>query len=99
MSTLAPRLLEAIAAEHGTPCYVYDAATIRAKIGSGILPSERPDNVFAGHGDAEPCTGCEKPILPAQVAWTLRNTREVTHRFHVGCFGLWDAELCRRGFR
>jgi diaminopimelate decarboxylase len=29
---IAPRLLEAIAAEHGTPCYVYDAATIRARL-------------------------------------------------------------------
>jgi diaminopimelate decarboxylase len=32
MSPLAPRLLESIAAEHGTPCYVYDAATIRARL-------------------------------------------------------------------
>jgi diaminopimelate decarboxylase len=29
---IPPRLLEAIAAEHGTPCYVYDAATIRARL-------------------------------------------------------------------
>jgi diaminopimelate decarboxylase len=32
MQPFAPRLLEAIAAEHGTPCYVYDAATIRARL-------------------------------------------------------------------
>ena len=28
----SPRLLEAIAAEHGTPCYAYDAATMRARL-------------------------------------------------------------------
>ena len=76
-----------------------DAATIRAKMDSRILPRERPDKVFAGYGDAQPCTGCADPILPVQVAWTLRNSREVTHRFHVVCFGLWDAELSRRGIR
>jgi len=32
MSGLAARHLEAIAAEHGTPCYVYDAATLRDRL-------------------------------------------------------------------
>jgi hypothetical protein len=55
--------------------------------------------VFAGYGDDFACTGCDEPILHAQVEWTLRDNDVVTHRFHVGCFGLWDAELCRRGVR
>ena len=75
------------------------AATIRARLDSDVLPSERPVKIFAGYGHDKPCTGCGKSILPAQVEWTFENVQEVKHRFHVGCFGLWDAELCRRGVR
>ena len=75
------------------------ATTIGAKIAAGRLPTWRPDLVFAGYGDDFACTGCDEPILHAQVEWTLRDDDAVTHRFHVGCFGLWDAELCRRGVR
>jgi hypothetical protein len=66
---------------------------IRAKIEAGVLPRERPEKLFAGYGRDEPCTACEAPILSTQVEWSIWMDDHPTHRFHIGCHGLWDAEL------
>ena len=70
---------------------------IRAKIRAGILPLERAEKLFAGYGEEEPCTACGAPILRGQVEWSIRKDDLVTHRFHIGCHGLWEAELGKRG--
>ena len=71
--------------------------TIRMKLESGVLLRERPEKLMAGHGDDEPCSACDSPILRAQVEWSIGNNRSVTHRFHLGCFGLWQAEVRKLG--
>lgn len=69
---------------------------IRAKIDLGVLPLERPEKLFAGYGEGEPCAACGAPILRDQVEWSIRMRDRVTHRFHIGCHGLWEAELRKR---
>jgi hypothetical protein len=75
------------------------AERIRRKIDRGQLPLTRPRKVLAGFGDRIPCSGCGKPIYPAQVRWTVQPDGARAVPFHIGCFGLWDAELRRRGVR
>jgi hypothetical protein len=70
---------------------------ICAKIDAGALPVERPDKIFAGHGENASCCVCDTEILPVQVEWSLRDGERVTHRFHLGCYGLWEAQLRKRG--
>ena len=70
---------------------------VRAKMRSGTLPRDCPDKIMAGHGQAAPCTVCDTAILPAQVEWSFRDRRGVTHRFHLGCYALWEAELRKAG--
>jgi hypothetical protein len=70
---------------------------VRVKLDAGLLPYQRPEKMFGGYGHHEPCSVCDEPILPAQVEWSIGDTRTVTHRFHLGCFGLWEAEVRRRG--
>jgi hypothetical protein len=71
--------------------------TVRAKIDAGVLPSTRPEKIFAGHGQDEPCTVCGALIRRSQVEWSVRDNDAVTHRFHLGCYAPWEPELRRRG--
>jgi hypothetical protein len=75
------------------------AEVIRAKINAGVLPREHPEKLFAGHGTDAICTACDGRILPGQVEWSIRDGDRVTHRFHIGCHGLWDAQLRKPGAR
>jgi hypothetical protein len=70
--------------------------TIRMKLDGGVLPRGRPEKVFAGHGHDGLCSACDAAILPTQVEWSLRNKLGRTHRFHLGCFKLWEVEVCKR---
>jgi hypothetical protein len=71
--------------------------TVRAKIRAGALPRDRPDKIFAGHGETVPCSACDTAILPAQVEWSFRNRGAATYRFHLGCYALWEVELHKTG--
>jgi len=71
--------------------------TVRAKMGAGALPRDRPDKIVAGHGEMAPCSACDTAILPAQVEWSFRDRGAVTYRFHLGCYALWEVELHKRG--
>lgn len=75
------------------------AATIRRKIDSGALLCERPARMVGGRGDGSPCTACDMPIVPAQVELSFRSRPALTHRFHLACHGLWEAECHRRRWR
>ena len=70
--------------------------TIRAKVEAGILPRERPQRFFASQGEEEPCAACGAPILHSQMQWSMGDADRLKHRLHVGCLGLWEAELRRR---
>jgi hypothetical protein len=77
------------------------ADEIRLKIDRGELPGARPPKFWAAYGNGRPCSACGEPIHPAQIRWQLDDATvlDAAFRFHIGCFGLWDAELRRRGHR
>lgn len=75
------------------------AETIRAKIDAEVLRCERPEKLLGSTGDGSPCAACDMPILREQVEWRLWFDGVLTHRFHVACYRLWEAECLRRGWR
>ena len=75
------------------------ADRIRDKIDTGVLPLVLPPKMWAGYGHDNPCDGCGEPIHPAQVEYEFRKHRgsDDLFRLHIGCLGMWLAELRRRG--
>jgi hypothetical protein len=71
---------------------------IRSKLDEHALPWELPAKLYAGYGGGAPCCACGDFILQAQVQYDVSADHE-TFRFHLGCFGLWEAECRRRGWR
>jgi hypothetical protein len=75
------------------------AATIRHKLSTGALPARNPVQVRLGYGRGQPCTACEHPIPPSEPEYEFDAGKAPPVRFHLECYGLWDAERRRRGSR
>src|SRR5215475_9145515 len=68
---------------------------IRQKVDAGQLPSYGSNKVWNAYGMMLPCDACEAKILPTQVEYSF-TIRKQLFRFHVGCYGLWEAERRRQ---
>jgi hypothetical protein len=55
--------------------------------------------VWTGYGHGTRCDGCGQSIQPAQVECEVRMDQDSDRvlRLHIGCMGMWLAELRRRG--
>ncbi len=75
------------------------AQRVRDKLDAGELPRIVPLKMWGGFGKGDPCNGCGEPIHPAQEEYEFKvHNGDVNNcRFHIGCAGLWQAELKRRG--
>jgi hypothetical protein len=75
------------------------ADQIRDKLDAGLLPRALPEKMWTGYGQGNPCDGCGQPIFPAQIEYeSVPDSGDVT-RLHIGCLGMWVAELRRRGLQ
>ena len=74
------------------------AETIRRKLDAGQLPREPPKSLQAGRGDGSPCSACDRPIRREEHEWSFWANGVLTHRFHVACHRLWEAECRTRGW-
>src|ERR687897_513422 len=72
------------------------ADEIRRKVDQGELPSARPEKLYSRYGDGSPCSACGADVHAAQIRYLLA-LGDATYQLHIGCFGLWEAELRRRG--
>jgi hypothetical protein len=70
---------------------------IRAALDAGTLPLVRPPKMFAGYGTGGGCAACGDTIRLGQVEYELSYRDGRAFHLHLGCAGLWDAELRRRG--
>jgi hypothetical protein len=52
--------------------------------------------MWTGYGQGNDCNGCGQPIYPAQIEYEFLHSGDVK-QLHIGCLGLWLAELRRRG--
>jgi hypothetical protein len=75
------------------------AEQIRNKLDAGLLPRLLPEKIRTGYGHGDPCDGCGQPIQQAQVAYEfpMRTDFDELVRLHIGCLGIWLAELRRHG--
>jgi hypothetical protein len=73
------------------------ADQIRDKLDAGALPSVLPEKMSTGYGHGIPCNCCGQPIHPTQLEYHFLLGSGDVFRFHIGCLGMWLAELRRRG--
>jgi hypothetical protein len=73
------------------------AEQIRDKLDAGMLPRVLPEKMWTGYGHGIPCNGCSLPIHPAQIEYHFLVDSGDVFRLHIGCLGMWIAELRRRG--
>jgi hypothetical protein len=74
------------------------ADNIRARVHQGLLPPGMPEKIVSLFGDGQACRACDKPIYEAQTRYEFGFSGFGPFRFHLGCLGLWTAELIRRGW-
>ena len=73
------------------------AARIKARLDGGDLPRIGPKKMWASFGNNVICDGCGNPILTTDIEYEFNLADKQTCRFHIGCAGLWQTELQRRG--
>jgi hypothetical protein len=69
----------------------------RRRVATGRLPSEHPQYLWAGAGDHQLCSLCDRPIDPEQIEYELQfhaNPR-IPYRFHRICHEAWELECIR----
>jgi hypothetical protein len=69
----------------------------RRRVAIGRLPSEHPQYLWAGAGDHQLCSLCDRPIDPEQIEYELQfhaNPR-TSYRFHRICHEAWELECIR----
>jgi hypothetical protein len=72
------------------------ADEIRRSMDQGELPSARPENLYSRYGGGSPCSACGAAVRSDQIRYMFA-LGDATYQLHIGCFGLWEAELRRRG--
>ncbi len=74
------------------------AQRIRDRLDAGALLRIGPKKMWGGFGKRNTCDGCGVPILSTQIEYEYVVDDDVSYRFHIGCAGLWESELRRRGW-
>jgi hypothetical protein len=69
----------------------------RRRVAAGRLPGGPPQYLWAGTGDGQPCSLCDRAIDPGQIEYELQfNGTPLTHfRFHRICHEAWELECIR----
>jgi hypothetical protein len=69
-------------------------AEARRRVALGRLPSQPQQYLWAGAGNGQPCSLCDRPIDAGQIEYELQfNTRPLTvYRFHRICHEAWELE-------
>jgi len=70
-------------------------ARIQDKIRSGKLPQHTLGKILGGFGGGHACDGCDEKIAGAQYEHEVPLPDGRHLRLHVGCSGLWQAELLK----
>ena len=56
-----------------------------------------PAKIEVRFGDGQACSACDQPVLAAQALYQFE-LNGFMWRFHLGCLGLWTADLLKRGW-
>jgi hypothetical protein len=70
---------------------------LQQRIEDGRLPVALSNNVIAGYGSADICSGCGEQISSDQVEYELAELRDGGQlTFHPSCHAIWQLECVRR---
>jgi hypothetical protein len=74
------------------------AASIRDKIGAGLLPlpPDPPEKCYVGKGTSRACDACDEAIRPDQIEYELDIQDGRTLRFHDKCLDAWHTARAER---
>jgi hypothetical protein len=66
----------------------------RRRVASGRLPREPQQYLWAGAGDGQSCSLCDRPIAPQQIEYELqlKTSPPTVFRFHRICHQAWELE-------
>ena len=70
----------------------------REAIGSGALPTSKPDRMFGGPGSNVACAVCGEPVTNDQMEFEIEFNRHGTtpsldrYYLHPRCFAAWEFE-------
>lgn len=69
----------------------------RLRVAAGRLPSQPQQYLWAGAGDGQLCSLCDRPIHPQQIEYELQFSANPTalYRFHRICHQAWELECIR----
>jgi hypothetical protein len=70
---------------------------VRRRIADGRLPCEPGQALWAGAGDGQLCSLCDRVIDAQQIEYELQFTRtpQLVHRFHRICHQSWELECIK----
>jgi hypothetical protein len=69
---------------------------ILVKIKTGELPDDIPAKMDGGFGGGHACDACDEQISVTQAEYDFELPRGRVIRLHVGCSGVWQAEVLKR---
>jgi hypothetical protein len=71
---------------------------VRRRIASGRLPCESQEYLWAGAGDGQLCSLCDRVIDAQQIEYELQFGihPQVIYRFHRICHQAWELECINR---
>jgi hypothetical protein len=66
----------------------------RLRVARGRLPSQLQQYLWAGAGDGQQCSLCDRPIHPQQIEYELQFSThpQTVYRFHRICHQAWELE-------
>lgn len=69
----------------------------RRRVAGGRLPCEPQRYLWAGAGDGQLCSLCDRPIHHQQVEYEVQfgNSPQIVYRFHRICHQAWELECVR----
>jgi hypothetical protein len=69
----------------------------RRRVAAGCLPCEPQQSLWAGTGDGQPCSLCDRIIHREQIEYELQfsPSPQVVYRFHRICHQAWELECTR----
>jgi hypothetical protein len=69
----------------------------RRRVAGGRLPCEPQRYLWAGTGDGQLCSLCDRPIHQQQIEYELQfsTSPQIVYRFHRVCHQAWELECIR----
>jgi hypothetical protein len=69
----------------------------RRRVERGQLPAKAQQYMWAGAGDGQPCSLCDRPIDAQQIEYELQFNAQpaAVLRFHRVCHEMWELECIR----